>query len=145
MRWKPGRKPLPFRILMFRALAVIVGVAAMVIGFQENSKLAHIRAVGVEAVVDPIQDYTERTSRGSKTYSADFSFTTAKGEKIQRRRQFPKEVLEDFEYGRPVTVHYDPASPYEFIFAKEEASYLPYLFGIGIIIAAFVFLRAPAE
>jgi hypothetical protein len=144
-RMKRNSNPLPLRVLMFRALAVIVGIAAMVIGYQESSRISRIQRTGIEAVVEPIQDYTERTSRGSKTYSAEFHFTTAKGDKVQRRRQFPKEVLEDFEYGRPVTIRYDRADPYEFIFAKEEPSYLPFLFGVGIIIAAFVFIRAPAE
>ncbi len=96
-------------------------------------------------MVEPIVVYTERSRRGSKTYSADFNFTTDKGEKIQRRQTFPGELLTDFENATPVTVRYDPKSPSDFIFEMEEAPLLPYLMGIGFIVAAFVFIRAPKE
>jgi hypothetical protein len=136
---------LPFRTLMFRALAIIVGIASLVIGFQERSRIAHLREVGKSAVVEPIVDYTERTSRGSKTYSANFIFTTDKGQRIERRHTFPGELLTDFENGTPVSVIYNPDGPADFMFESEEASLLPYLMGIGFIVAAFVFIRAPTE
>ncbi len=136
---------LPFRTLIFRALAIIAGIASLVIGYQERSRISHLREAGLTAVVEPIVDYTERTSRGSKTYSANFIFTTDKGLKIERRHTFPGELLTDFENGTPVTVRYDPKSPGDFMFESEEAPLLPYLMGIGFIIAAFVFIRAPKE
>lgn len=136
---------LPLRTLVFRLLAIIAGVASLVIGFQERSRIAHLREAGKTAVVEPIVDYTERTRRGSKTYSANFIFTTDKGQRIEQRHTFPGELLTDFENGTPVTVRYDPDSPSEFMFEAEEGSLLPYLMGIGFIVAAFVFIRAPAE
>lgn len=136
---------LPLRTLMFRGLAIFAGVASLVIGYQERSRLDHLRQAGVAAVVDPITDYTERSRRGSKTYSAEFTFTTEAGQKIQRRQPFPGELLADFENGTPVIVRYDPSSPSDFMFEADEGSLLPYLMGVGFIVAAFVFIRAPKE
>jgi hypothetical protein len=136
---------MPLRTLMFRLLAIIVGIVVLVLGFQERSRLSHLREKGAVAVVEPITEYTERSSRGSKTYTAEFTFTTDKGVKIQRRHSFPGELLADFENGTPVTVRYDPASPYEFMFESEEVSILMYVFGFGFLIAAFTLIRAPKD
>jgi Protein of unknown function (DUF3592) len=136
---------MPLRTLVFRVLAIIAGLASLVIGYQERSRISHLRETGLSAVVEPIVDYTERSRRGSKTYSANFIFTTDKGQRIEQRHTFPGELLTDFENGTPVTVRYDPSSPSDFMFDAEESPLLPYLMGIGFIVAAFVFIRAPKE
>lgn len=146
LEMKAAAKPsLPLRTLMLRGLAILIGIIVLGMGFQERSRIEHLRAAGVSTVVDPIVDYSTRTSRGSKTCSAEFNFTTDSQQKISKRQPFPCELIADFENSKPVSVRYDPASPYNFIFEAESAPLLPFVFGIGFILAAFLLIRAPKE
>jgi len=136
---------MPLRTLMFRIVAVVIGLASLYFGFQERTRISHLRSAGLSAQVEPIQDYTQHSSRGSDTYTAEFNFTTDQGMKIRRRHSFPEALIADFQNDIPVMVRYDPKDPSEFMFESEEAPIWPYLFGIGFIVAAFVLIRAPAE
>ncbi|RQP25319.1 DUF3592 domain-containing protein [Piscinibacter terrae] len=135
-----GEKTRTLRQTIFRVLAVVIGIAALIFGFQERREISHLKAIGVSAVVDPIKGYTERHSRGGTTYSAQFSFKTTDGQAISRKRQFPKEVLTDFENGRPVNIRYDPKNPSEFVFEKETASWWTVVMGVGFVVAAIFFM-----
>lgn len=121
--------------IVFKVLGVIAGLTFMGAGFSERSSLAHLKSIGKPAVVDPISNYTKRKSG----YSAEFTFTTEKGEKITRNRSFPSELVADFEAGRPVSVLYDPSHPQEFVFEKETPSWYMVFGGIAFAIAALVF------
>ncbi|MFZ6643165.1 DUF3592 domain-containing protein [Undibacterium sp. TC4M20W] len=121
--------------IVFKILGVVAGLAFMAAGFSERSSLAHMKAIGKTAVVDPIKDYTRRKS----IYTAEFSFTTEKGEKITAKHSFPSELIADFEAGRPVSVLYDPNRPHEFVFEKEKASWYMVIGGIVFAIAALLF------
>ena len=121
--------------ILFKILGVVAGLAFMAAGFSERSSIAHMKSIGKPAVVDPISNYTKRKS----IYTAEFSFTTEKGEKITAKHSFPSELVADFEAGRPVSVLYDPSHPHEFIFEKEKASWYMVLGGIAFAIAALVF------
>ncbi|MFZ6780777.1 DUF3592 domain-containing protein [Undibacterium sp. Ji83W] len=121
--------------ILFKILGVVAGIAFMAAGFSERSSIAHMKSIGKPAVVDPISNYTKRKS----IYTAEFSFTTEKGEKITAKHSFPSELVADFEAGRPVSVLYDPSHPHEFIFEKEKASWYMVLGGIAFAIAALLF------
>lgn len=136
----PARAARTSRQQLFRILAVVVGCVALVLGAQDWQRIRATRAIGVSATVDPIASYTKRRSRGSTTYSADFSFKTSAGDTVHRRRTFPSALLADFENSRPVTVVYDPRNPSDFVFEKESASWIPFAMGAGFLVAALVFL-----
>jgi Protein of unknown function (DUF3592) len=128
------------RPLLFSILALIAAIGSIGIGAQEYMALSKVRSVGVAAEVEPITDYTRRKSRGSETYSAEFTFTTEEGREVSKRRPFPKELLADFENGEPVIVLYDPRSPSRFVFEKESAEWTPFLMGGGfLLVSAFFF------
>jgi Protein of unknown function (DUF3592) len=135
------RQPRTGRQILFCALAILVGLAFLVLGFKERNAINRTRAVGAAAVVEPIKDYTVSKSKGSSTYSASFTFKTESGQAISKRRPFPEELLSDFERGRDVKVLYDPKNPSDFVFEKESASWLPMLVGVAFLVGAFfVFL-----
>lgn len=140
MSAQPKRPARTGRQKLFRLLAVGVGCAALVLGGQDWQRIRATRANGLTAVVDPIASYTKRRSRGSTTYSADFSFVTSSGDRVQRRRPFPQALLADFEHERPVRIAYDPRNPSDFVFEKESVSWMPFLVGAGFLAAAFAFL-----
>ncbi len=119
---------------------VLAGIAVLVISWQEYSELNRVRKIGVTAVVEPITSYTERKSRGSRTYSATFNFTTAEGRRVTRNHQFDSDVLEDLKKNVPVKVFYDPKNPSEFVFEKQTFSKWIFALGFGLIIAAIIFV-----
>jgi len=120
--------------IIFKLLGVFAGLAFIVAGFSERSSISHMKSIGKPAVVDPITNYTKRKS----IYTAQFSFTTEKGEKITAKHSFPSELIADFEAGRPVTVLYNPSQPHDFIFEKEKASWVMVVGGIVFVIAALL-------
>lgn len=130
---------MPGKGILFKILGVIAGLVFMVSGAMERSDIKHTKAVGKTAYVDPIEKYTERTSKGSKTYDADFTFTTEKGDKISAHKSFPAELVNDFKSGKPVKIFYDPGKPSDFIFEKEEPSWFMVITGLGLAIAAVLF------
>jgi hypothetical protein len=135
-----AKQPRTGRQVAFRVLAVVVGVAFIIFGIQERLALRHTRSGGMAAVVDPIDGYSKRRSKGLTTYSAEFTFKTATGQVVVKRRTFPEELIKDFEQRRPVKVVYDPRSPSDFVFEKESASWIPPLVGTAFIVAALFFL-----
>jgi hypothetical protein len=135
-----GEKTRTLRQTIFRVLALVAGIAALIIGAQEFRSISHTKAVGMQAVLDPIKGYTERHSRHSTTYTADFSFKTKDGQAVSRKRSFPKELIADFENGRPVNILYDPKNPSDFVFEKESASWWGVGMGAAFIVAAVFFL-----
>lgn len=124
---------------VFRLLAIVAGAAMLAIGLQERAAINDVRAVGKVSVVEPIADYTRRKSKGGDTYSAEFTFKTEEGKIIRKRRPFPQVLLADFENGVPVKVLYDPASPSQFVFEKEQPDWLPMGLGAAFIIGAVFF------
>ena len=128
------------RSVLFKILGVTVGVVLAGYGIVDRQSLSRLKRTGEAAVVEPISKYTERTSKGVKTYTAEFHFKTAAGREVVQNHSFPEEVLTDFKARTPVKVLYDPRDPYTFVFEKEEPSWFLVLAGVGIAIAALVFL-----
>lgn len=126
--------------LVFKIIGVLAGIAVLVMTSQEYFELRRIKKNGVAAVVEPITNYTERKSKRSRTLSATFNFTTADGKRISRNHTFPGEVLDDFKNNVPVRVIYNPSNPNEFVLEKQSVSPWIFVFGIGLIIAALLFL-----
>lgn len=127
------------RKTIFRLLAIVAGATMLAIGFQEKAAIDHVQSVGKVAVVEPVDSYTRRKSKGMDTYSADFTFTTEDGRVIKKRRPFPELLLADFQNGVPVKVLYDPANPADFVFEKEQPDWLPMGMGAAFIIGAIFF------
>jgi len=125
--------------VVFKILGVIIGIVCVVVGVSERSSIQRLQASGKTAIVAPIGEYTERTRKGSHTYTAEFTFETENGSKITKSKSFPKELLADFEAGTPVKVFYDPRDPAEFVFEKDEPSWFVVLAGVGMAIAALIF------
>jgi len=132
------RKASP-RNTLFRLLAVVVGAAILAIGFQEKASIDNVRVVGKVAVVEPVETYTRRKSKGRETFSAEFTFTTQEGKVIKKRRPFPRVLLADIQNHVPVTVLYDPANPSQFVFEKEQTDWLPLGIDTAFIIGAIFF------
>lgn len=84
------------RQVLVRVLALLVGLVFIVFGVKERLAMSHIRSVGIGAVVEPIENYTTRKSKGFTTYSATFNFKTAAGQAVSRRRPFPEELAAIF-------------------------------------------------
>jgi hypothetical protein len=125
------------RSIIYKILAVVVGIAGLYAGISERTHMSHVKKVGEIAVVDPIDRYTERKG----TYSASFTFTTKTGQKIARTQSFPKLLIKDFESGVPVKVVYDPRSPSDFVFEKDSPDTWVWVVGsIGFVVAALIFL-----
>lgn len=124
------------RSTIFKILGVIVGIFFVYTGITERSNLNRVKSIGKAATVQPIQRYTKRRT----IYSAEFTFMTEGGQQVTQTRSFPEELIKDFESGTPVRILYNPANPREFVFEKETPSWFPAVFGVGIAVAAFVFL-----
>ena len=124
------------RSKIFKILGVAVGIAFVVFGFTERSSISRIKSLGQTAIVEPIDSYKKH----KRTYTATFSFKTHAGQQISTNRSFPKDLIQDFEAGKPVKIFYDPNSPSEFVFEKEDGSWFTVLGGAGIIVAAILFI-----
>jgi hypothetical protein len=105
---------------ILRVCAILASMIAFFIswtGFTENREFdAH----GQRALVEPLAQYTERTTTTkelgvavgeSKLYSADLSFTTQDDQHIQVNRGIPDDVLAAFQSGADVYLEYLPESP----------------------------------
>lgn len=88
----------------------------------------------------PIDGYTRTKSRGSTTYTAQFTFKTESGQVISLKRSFPEELLADFKNGTPVKVMYDPRDPTNFVWENEQGSWWPVGLGVGMLAAAALLL-----
>jgi len=124
--------------VLYKILGVIVGLVFLGFGYQERSELSNVKKHGERAVVEPISGYQQFKQSGSSTYTAEFHFTTADGRPIVMKHSFPEEVLEDFQAGRPVEIFYMPTNPYEFVFARDEASWTLVGIGAGIAVVALL-------
>jgi Protein of unknown function (DUF3592) len=133
------------RSTLFGVLSILVGVVALVIVAQEWLKTSRVKSTGVAAVVQAPRDYTERKSRGSTTYSAEFTFKTQTGDVVTMRRQFPGELRSDFRAGNPVKIFYDPRNPSNFVFEKEGFPWFATLVGIGFLVVGPVLIRRQAS
>ncbi|WP_162932662.1 DUF3592 domain-containing protein [Solimonas sp. K1W22B-7] len=125
--------------LVFKILGVVIGVGVAVAGCSERSRIEQLKKIGTVAIVEPISEYTDSSSRGNHTYTAEFVFETEDGTTITKKTSFPKELIADFEAGTPVKVFYNPTNPSEFVFEKQEPEWFVVIFGIGIGIAALIF------
>ncbi|AYM98096.1 DUF3592 domain-containing protein [Acidovorax sp. 1608163] len=119
---------------------VVIGAAFLIFGYQDYSKNKSLHKRGVAAVVEPISKYTERSRKGSTTYTAEFDFTTASGQKVHKSSSFPKAALDDFQAGKPVKVFYDERNPYEFVFEKDDPAWWPMLLGVAIAVGGLLLL-----
>jgi hypothetical protein len=128
------------RKIIFKVLGVLVGIGIMFVANQERSALTQARSIGKLATVAPIEGYTTRKSKRSTTYTAQFNFTTEKGEKVSQQKAFPEVLIKDFDSGVPVKVLYDPNSPGTFVFEKDEPTWMFVGLGAAIIVAVLVFL-----
>ncbi|BEU94612.1 DUF3592 domain-containing protein [Acidovorax sp. DW039] len=125
----------------FKKIACVgIGAAFLIFGYQDYSRNKSLHKRGAAAVVEPISKYTEHSRRGSKTYTAEFDFTTSSGQKIHKSSSFPEAALNDFKAGKPVKVLYDERNPYEFVFEKDDPSWWPMLLGVAIAIGGVLFL-----
>lgn len=127
------------RTIVYKVLGVVAGLVFLGFGIAERSSINRVKATGVETVVEPIEGYTVRKSRGSTTYSAQFSFKPESGRQVSKMKSFPEELLPDFKSGGPVKIFYDPRDPGEFVFEKEKPSWFLVLVGAGIVVAALIF------
>ncbi len=128
------------RKLIFKVLGVLVGVGMMFVANQERSELTQARSIGKPAVVAPIESYAKRKAKRSSTYTAQFNFTTEKGEKVSQQKNFPEALVKDFDAGTPVRVLYDPNSPSSFVFEKDEPTWMIVGLGSMIVVLALVLL-----
>jgi hypothetical protein len=124
------------RSVIFKVLGVIVGLVFMVAGLEERSSISRIKSFGTTATVNPIDRYTQR----KRIYTANFSFKTSTGQAVSAGKSFPKELIDDFKTGRPVKVFYNPNNPNEFVFEKETTPWTMTLGGVGIAVAALIFI-----
>lgn len=126
--------------------AFLIGVIFLVGAFFASSDYfedrAELRAVrdGVSTVVDPIRGYTRYKSRGSTTYTAEFTFRNQQGAEVKIRKSFPEKVLRAMERGEKVTIRYVPGMEGKFRFEGETPSTLLLLIGIGLALAGMVSL-----
>ncbi len=120
---------------LLRILGVILGLVIVLTGFYGRQSFEHIKSLGVTAIADPIQEYRIKKS----TYRANITFTTKDGKKVAKSDvYFPESVAHDFESNTPVVIYYDPQSPEDFVFEKEEEDWIVVLLGVFMIIAACV-------
>ena len=124
--------------IIYKVLGVIAGIVFIGAGIKERSHVSRLHSYGKVAVVDPIEGYSVRKSRGDKTYSAEFHFTAQNGVKIVKSQSFPEELVADFNAKQPVNVLYDPNNPNDFIFERERASWMMVLGGLGLAVAALL-------
>jgi hypothetical protein len=121
---------------ILKIVAVLVGVVALVTSWQDRRAFSRLKSTGKTAVVQAPDKYSETRSRGSSTYTAEFTFKTDTGQTITRKQSFPEEVLADFKAGAPVKVVYDPRDPSEFVFEKQKGSWWGVGLGVGVIVLA---------
>jgi hypothetical protein len=120
---------------LLRILGIVLGVVIVLTGFYGRQSFEHIKSLGVTTIADPIQEYRIKKS----TYSANITFTTKNGEKIAKNDvYFPESVAHDFESNTPVVIYYNPQSPEDFVFEKDEAGWIVVLLGVFMIFAACV-------
>ena len=125
--------------ILYRGCGVLVGIYLVTTGVQEHLHYERLHSTGTRAVLAPITKYTTETGRKSyTTYTAEFHFVTAKGQPVMVTRTFPKLLIEDFVAGRPVQIRYDQATPSDFIFERDEITWLKV--GLGIAVGMFVLL-----
>jgi hypothetical protein len=125
-----------FRQAAFRLLFIVVGIVALVTAFQEFSSISHLKTTGVSAVVDPVMVAPQhRSARRSATFTAEISFRTAQGQPVTRTRSFSRDVMDEFDNGRPVNILYDPKNPSEFMFEKESWPWSWLLAGLVALVA----------
>lgn len=124
--------------ILIKLLGVLVGLAFVVFGFNERSSLNRIKKLGRPAIVEPIATYTEFKKSGSSTYTAEFHFKTDTGREIVQKHSFPSELIADFKSGVPVRVFYMPNDPSNFVFEKEQASWLLVIVGGVLAVAALL-------
>ncbi len=126
--------------IAFKVLGVAVALVFLAVWWQERSSLSRLKKYGLTAYVEPITSYTKHRSHGITDYSAEFRFTTSDGHPIKRRTTFPKELLADFEAGKPVKIYYEAGSPGEFVFEKDSPSWILPAAGAVILVGALVVL-----
>jgi hypothetical protein len=115
-------------------------------GIQERLEISRLKKVGERAEVEMPETYTEHTKSGSSTFTAEFEFETSNGTRVKRKKSFPKALIADFENGIPVYALYNPRSPSEFIFEKEEAEWFLILIGIAFMGgAAWYWVKKPEQ
>jgi hypothetical protein len=126
------------RRILFKVLGVVIGLIFIGYGVHERSTLARMKSAGQVAVVEPVANYTEFSTSGSKVYTAEFRFQTATGQQVTKKSSFPEEVLADFKSGTPVRVIYDPRDPGEFVFERQQAAWSTIAIGVAIALLALV-------
>jgi hypothetical protein len=125
--------------LALKILGVIAGVVFIGFGIDERRTITGVKSFGRTAIVEPIEGYSARKSKGMTTYTSEFTFKTDDGRVVTRKKSFPEELIKDFESRTPVKVYYDPRYPSEFVFEKENPSWLPIGMGVAFVIGALLF------
>lgn len=120
-------------------LASLIAFSLSWTGFTENRAF---EAHGQRALVEPPAQYAERTTTTtklgvevgeSKLHTADLSFTTQDGQRIQVHRGIPDDVLAAFRSGADVYLEYLPGSPTTTRLEGHAARpLLPAAIGLGI-------------
>jgi len=123
-----------------KVLGVICGLVFFGAGIYEYISVSHLRSSGHQAIVQPIDKYEKRSSRGIDTYYAQFKFKTEAGNEISMRKEFPEELLKDFSSNTPVKIFYNPKDPTEFAFEKGGPSWILIGGGLAVAIGALIFV-----
>jgi hypothetical protein len=128
------------RSVIFKILGIIVCLVFVVTGIFDHRSQVRLKKMGHVAVLDRVQEYTDRSQKGMHTYTAELSFKTEAGNQVRFKHSFPESALDDFKAGVPVSVYYDPNDPSEISFAKESANWWMTIGGVVGIIAVVLFV-----
>ena len=123
--------------LIYKALAVIVGLVFIGAGLSESRHISRLKRFGIQAQVIPPDSYVDHSRNGTHTYTAEISFKTTSGQLVALKHSMPEAALDSMKANRPVIVFYDPKDPGDFVFAQDSTEWLMPLLGAGFIVAAF--------
>lgn len=117
-------------------------------GWQTNQAFS---ARGQQALVEPMQEYTETTKIKKKfsievdesiSHSAELAFTTASGQRISVKKNLPDDILARFLEGEDVYVEYLPEDPKRARFAGETSSPIGLaLLGLAVLTGTALFWK----
>jgi hypothetical protein len=123
--------------LIYKALAVVVGLVFIGAGFSESRHISRLKRFGIQAEVIPPDSYIDHSRNGTHTYTAEISFKTTSGQLVTQKHSMPAAALDSMKAHQPVTVYYDAKDPGDFVFAQDSADWWMSLLGAGFVVAAF--------
>jgi hypothetical protein len=133
------------RNVLYGIGACIAGVVMTFMGTQDTLALSKLKKSGERVEIPSPEEYVEHTKSGSSTYTAQFSFVTPQGVPVTAKKSFPKALIADYENGTPVYGRYDPRSPGDFVFEKQESEWFVILIGLAFIGGGIWYARKKPE